>query len=172
MLGHHFLLQTNQHIFAVGDKVYVRNFRRGPVWLPGCIVQMDGQSSVHIQLDDGRIFQRHQNHVRPRTVESERHASQLETDAFISVPSRETESPTEGNESSTPGCLKCRVCVKVGAYGSDWTAKEVSLPFTPTTCGHLSEIGRRRCNNPTSFGTFRACYVIIHHPSCTARVCI
>ena len=43
---------------------YVKNFGQGEKWLQGEIVKQKGPVTFEIKLQDGRIFQRHQDHVR------------------------------------------------------------------------------------------------------------
>ena len=52
--------------FYVGDHVYVRNFRGTPLWLPGVVRSWIGPLSVTVELEDGRIWRRHFDHVRNR----------------------------------------------------------------------------------------------------------
>ena len=59
--GHH--KRTKQRIFNMGDAVYARNFARGSKWLPGQIVAKCGPLSFTIKLNDGRMWNRHIDHV-------------------------------------------------------------------------------------------------------------
>ena len=52
--------------FAEGDEVYARNFRHHPPWLAGKIVKITGPLSFEIELSDGRVIHRHQDHIRKR----------------------------------------------------------------------------------------------------------
>ena len=52
--------------FQVDDKVYVKNFARGAVWVPGVITAPNGPLSYLVKLHDGRIWKRHVDHVRAR----------------------------------------------------------------------------------------------------------
>ena len=57
--------------FHVNDPVFVRNFSAtGPTWLPGTIMEVRGGLTFHIEMDDGRVFRRHINHIRRRTCSS------------------------------------------------------------------------------------------------------
>lgn len=55
--------RTKQRTFNVGDAVYARNFARGSKWLPGQIVAKRGPLSYTIKLNDGRMWNRHVDHV-------------------------------------------------------------------------------------------------------------
>jgi len=51
----------------IGDLVFVKNFAsKGPNWLTGCIIDKTGPVSFLVELSDGRIVRRHQDHVRIR----------------------------------------------------------------------------------------------------------
>ena len=53
--------------FAVGTKVYAKNFGRGSLWLPGVVQEARGPVSYTVELEDGRVVRRHVDHVRVRT---------------------------------------------------------------------------------------------------------
>ena len=55
-------------VFVVGETVYTRNYAQGPRWLPGTVVEIEGQVLVHVKLTDGRILRRHVDQVRPRSA--------------------------------------------------------------------------------------------------------
>ncbi|XP_034549867.1 uncharacterized protein K02A2.6-like [Notolabrus celidotus] len=48
------------------DRVYVKNFSSNSTqqWLPGVILKKSGPVSYVVKLTDGRVFRRHQDHVR------------------------------------------------------------------------------------------------------------
>ena len=52
--------------FKVGDAVYARNFGPGPKWLPVGIVEGTGPLSWKVKLLDGKVWRRHQDHLRKR----------------------------------------------------------------------------------------------------------
>ena len=58
-------------VFQVGDKVYVKNHRPGPSWLPGRIVESTGPLSFRVRLEDERIWRCHQDHLRRRVTNAE-----------------------------------------------------------------------------------------------------
>lgn len=64
------------------DCVYVRNFssNSNQKWLPGIILKQRGPVSYVVKLTDGRMFRRHQDHVRLR------HDTGLETDSAAEFP--------------------------------------------------------------------------------------
>ncbi|KAM3602656.1 uncharacterized protein V6R79_008254 [Siganus canaliculatus] len=80
------------------DCVYVRNFSssNNQQWLPGIILKRNGPVSYVVQLADGRIFRRHQDHVRLR------HDSGLESDCATEYPVvRSTTVEVDPQESET-----------------------------------------------------------------------
>ena len=58
---------TKERDLKVGDPVYVRDFRHAKTWIPGVITEKTCPVSAKIQLTNGNIGQRHQDHVRART---------------------------------------------------------------------------------------------------------
>ena len=42
---------------------------RNPNWLPGTVIGTNGEQSYKVKLSDGRIVQRHADHVHSRQVE-------------------------------------------------------------------------------------------------------
>ena len=57
---------THPYRFQEGEEVYLRNFGRGETWLPGWIVKHTSSVSFLIRGQDGRMFRRHQDHMRAR----------------------------------------------------------------------------------------------------------
>ena len=60
--------------FAVGEKVFLRNFGQGERWLPGHIKAQTGPLSFEIQLHDGHTCNRHMDHIRKRGDRSDQSA--------------------------------------------------------------------------------------------------
>ena len=52
--------------FVEGDEVYAHNFRTHPQWLAGKIVKITGPLSFEIEMSDGRVIHRHQDHICKR----------------------------------------------------------------------------------------------------------
>ena len=48
------------------DTVYARDFRKKNTWIPGTIVRKTGPVSTEVELEDGTVIRRHQDHIRPR----------------------------------------------------------------------------------------------------------
>lgn len=61
-------LHARERQLKPGDNVYVKNFRSSSnqQWLPGVILTQSGPVSYVVKLIDGRVFRRHQDHVRLR----------------------------------------------------------------------------------------------------------
>ncbi|XP_062506044.1 uncharacterized protein LOC134182628 [Corticium candelabrum] len=64
----------DQHItyrpFQVQDRLFIRNYANGPIWVPGVILAISGPPlSYQCQLVDGRRVRRHQDQLRKREVE-------------------------------------------------------------------------------------------------------
>ena len=45
-----------------------KNFAAGTRWLPGKIIKLEGNTMVKIELDDGRIWRRHMDHIIRTTL--------------------------------------------------------------------------------------------------------
>ena len=58
----------------------MRNFGPGQKWLPGMTVATTGPVSYRVLLEDGRVWRRHQDHMRQRW---EKQVSDQETDSPI-----------------------------------------------------------------------------------------
>ena len=54
--------------FAQGQVVYARNFREGERWIPGHIVEVTCPVSYNVEVEDGRHWKRHKDHIRSRLV--------------------------------------------------------------------------------------------------------
>ena len=50
-----------------GETVYASNFRRGPKWVPGVLKQSTSPTSFVVQLEDGRLLRRQQDHLIQRS---------------------------------------------------------------------------------------------------------
>ena len=49
-----------------GQAVYAKDFRYKKAWLPGTVLKKTGPVSARVQLDNGTVIRRHQDHVRRR----------------------------------------------------------------------------------------------------------
>ena len=58
---------AKERIMQEGEAVYASNFRSGPKWMPGVLKQSTGPTSFSVQLEDGRLLRRHQDHLIPRS---------------------------------------------------------------------------------------------------------
>ena len=57
--------------FSVGDAVWAMNFQAKPKWIPGVLEEQAGPVSFTVRLADGRIWRRHQDHLRIKRPEEE-----------------------------------------------------------------------------------------------------
>lgn len=51
---------------APGDKVWIKNFRNNPAWLPAVIVEECGKRSFITMPQDVRWHRRHMDHIKRR----------------------------------------------------------------------------------------------------------
>ena len=56
--------------FVIGDLVYAQNYRQGPKWLPGVIVEKH-ESTFTVQLKDGRKATKRTDHLLARATNAE-----------------------------------------------------------------------------------------------------
>ena len=99
-------MSARRRKFEVGDLVYILNFRPGVKWIPGEIIQSNGPVSFSIQLQNGKIVRRHQDHMLQRT-ERQQARSDSETVAdddsemLTEMPSFETSAETSSEIADT-----------------------------------------------------------------------
>ena len=83
-----------QREYRVGETIMARNYRDGPKWMEGVVVERKGPLSYVVQVNHGMLWRRHTDQLRngPSTVQ--------QTDSDVEVPTGpETE---EREEESTP----------------------------------------------------------------------
>ena len=79
--------------YLIGEKVMAKNYRHGPKWLPGVIVEQLGTLTFLVQIDNGMFWKRHVDQLRHRG-----HSSKDKTES--ETPCAYTESNDENlNES-------------------------------------------------------------------------
>nr|XP_034982155.1 uncharacterized protein K02A2.6-like [Zootoca vivipara] len=63
------------------ELVWVRNYARGPAWVPGVVTRASGPVSYFVTLDDGRVMRRHIDQLRrraPNSTQSDGNSADLE----------------------------------------------------------------------------------------------
>ena len=101
---------AKERILDEGQAVYVKDFRYKKTWMPGTVVYKTGPVSARIQLGDGSVIRRHQDHVRVReskpaldTVGSEvLEAAPMAISIPVSTSEPDTSSPPKSNSPNTP----------------------------------------------------------------------
>ena len=56
--------------FEKGETVYAQNFGTGSKWVPAVVQVSTGSVSFLVKLEDGRLVQRHQDHLLRRHIVS------------------------------------------------------------------------------------------------------
>ena len=81
-----------------GQAVYAKDFRHKKTWMSGTIVEKTGPVSTCVQLDNGTVIRRHQDHVRRRENEvvEEPVADDTPSVTPIALPEVHVTSPTPG----------------------------------------------------------------------------
>ena len=95
-----------------------RNFATGVSWLPGIVVEREGNNVVKIKLDDERIWRRHVDHVIKRKV-----VTDIESACSRSATSMDLDPPTTPSEEETAAEL-------VPIVDSEATAEETDTEVT------------------------------------------
>ena len=81
-LGHD--MRTRDRQVNIDDRVFVRNFATsGNTWLPGVIIEPRGELAFFVELQDGRVFRRHIDHIRHRTCPVDGSDTSAETDDIL-----------------------------------------------------------------------------------------
>ena len=61
--------RAQDRTFYTGDSVWEVNFQGSPKWMKGVLEQQLGPVSFGVRLPDGRLWRRHQDHIRVRRPE-------------------------------------------------------------------------------------------------------
>ena len=122
--------QTKLRQMSIGDPVYVRNFGRGPLWLPGHIVHSTDYVSFQIELLDGRTCRRHIDHVRTR-FDREENTTQYDADFPIDNATETNSTDPEVTE-STPDPTPS-VSIPISDSTNDFESSRSENQTTSTT---------------------------------------
>lgn len=88
-------MHTKERNFEIGDKVFVKNFRRGDPWLQGSILEKTEPLSYRVELNNDCIVRRHVDHIRKRETKD---IDIPETEMEIFLPKMKPDTP--GSESN------------------------------------------------------------------------
>ena len=75
-----------QRELSAGEAVWVKNHTTGRAWLPGTIVRELSRQKFQISLEDGRVVDRHIDHVRHRVTQPEANHPKLSMGPVFSDP--------------------------------------------------------------------------------------
>ena len=124
--------------FMKDEEVYVKNFRRGPSWVPAVVMERSGPNSYVCELDSGRKIRAHVDHVRRRaaawTPPSTMH---LPVSGRSEEPKTTTSGPTVASpeprleEESTETSAAPETAIAEGQ--PDFAGTEESFPVEPQT---------------------------------------
>ena len=67
-----------------GAQVYARNFSQGPKWVPGILSESNGPIAFEVELEDGRMWRRYQDHLIQRASDP---PSPTQSEVSESIPS-------------------------------------------------------------------------------------
>ena len=96
-------VSAHSRTYEVGDLVHVLNFRPGEKWIPGKIIESTGPISFRIQLQNGHVLRRHQDHLRHRMERFEQMSAETASDenetltdmTSVGTPAETTSTPEE-----------------------------------------------------------------------------
>ena len=105
---------AKEHTTQGREAVYASNFRRGPKWLPGILKESTSPTSFAVQLENGQLLRRHQDHLIQRpgiplesTADQEVPADAIPASPVAELPELQPEDtqmqPTESVQSPTQG---------------------------------------------------------------------
>ena len=98
---------SRSRTFDIGDSVFIRNFTKGPTWLPGTVLQKQGPRTFTIKLMDGRIWRRHVNHIRYRSVDITAATESEDFDDCIPMMAFDSKTPVSENSSTSQILPRC-----------------------------------------------------------------
>lgn len=96
-------LHVKKRIMKEGGEVYTRNFYQGPKWMPGLVQQSNGPTSFEVELEDGRKWKRHPDHLIHRES-----CPQMLTEAPAELPENPLPQPDEAETKMTLTAKKSR----------------------------------------------------------------
>ena len=85
--------------YMIGENVMAKNYRNGPKWVPGVIVEQLGTLTFLVQLDNGMFWKRHVDQLRGRDQSSNNNAQPEAEAAYASTDSND-ENTNESSEIS------------------------------------------------------------------------
>ena len=106
-------LHVKKRIVKKGDEVYARNFCQGPKLMPGIVQQSNGPISFEVELEYGRKWRRHQDHLIQRA----------------SYPQMLTETPTEQPETPLPESDEAETVIRIDE--NDANGQGIKTPAVP-----------------------------------------
>ena len=151
---------------SVGMIVYVRNFGQGSLWWKGRIENMHGPLTWVVRLEDGRLIQRHADHIRPGySISDDPKVVAEQTRVQPEVPSTASNQPIVLDEQGIPGAPRqgnvvsdqnVAPQISVCPESSVGSQTDVNIPTGDATTGNEidgTETVRRstRVRKPTDF---------------------
>ena len=94
--------RAHQRNFSVGQAVWVKNLPNFSTWVPGVITLVLGLQRFRVALEDGRVFDRHIDHIRSRTPTPETPAQSTPTGDTIPIPDLTDDDSTNVSPSNLP----------------------------------------------------------------------
>ena len=81
---HAYDLHVKERTMMKEAQVHARNFSQGPKWVPGILCESNGPIAFEVELEDGRMWRRHQDHLIQRASDP---PSPTQSEVSESIPS-------------------------------------------------------------------------------------
>ena len=131
--------------FRAGDSVWALNFQGKPKWIPTMVENQLGPLTFTVRLRDGRLWKRHQDHLRERRHDETEEVGAEERPAVVQLPppalqptainseTRSTDTPATTND-STPASVPQSPGPDVGmSPRTTATPRKVASPMRRST---------------------------------------
>ena len=117
---------SSPRAFSMGQSVMVKNFRSGPDWLPGEIVQLLGPLTYLVDVGNGRFWKRHVDHLKDYALKHlpETPNTELESEIDVDI----TPSAEAGSAPSVPEVTPTHTPTMSDTAG---TTAEATSPAVP-----------------------------------------
>ena len=85
--------------------MFIRNFTTGSKWLPGVVIEVKGDFTIYVELEDGRVVRRHIDHVRKRSCSTSPGSTNDDSDDLLPPPNISTPPHANVLQSSAPSTI-------------------------------------------------------------------
>lgn len=104
--SHHIIEDILKPPFKIGDLVYVMNFGKGDMWIPGVTVSQNAKCMLRVIVPDGVSVHRHRDELRQIREHSELHSHHPDSDSQLFSPKLSNPNPFPAISKSLSSVLK------------------------------------------------------------------